>query len=241
MARFSDIQKGNRARRTVAFPMPNTRCSLLPPLPELEAQRSADRAAQTTTDDATEPGSVTPEASDAPALVDIVVLSGVEEAKALEMARAAAVRAGVADPKPNEPLYDLAFMVQTLLIGCVDHDSPSNAPVPFFESAEQILKNLNRDQITHLFVQHEHWQDECSPRAKDLTEDQFYTWLVGVAESESPSDFFELLRPATLWRFTRTMVKLLAISRADKLGPGAISESSTPTNTSQAKPEADAF
>jgi hypothetical protein len=131
-------------------------------------------------------------------------------------------------------------MVHTLLLGCVDHDSPSNAPLPFFDSAEQILANLNRDQVTHLFAQHEHWQDECSPRAKDLTEDQFYAWLVGVAESESPSDFFDLLRPATLWRCTRTTVKLLAISRADKSPPGATSESSTPTNTSPAKPVSEA-
>lgn len=210
--------------------MPNTRCSLLPPLAELEAQRAADKAEQTTADDATEPGSVAPAAADAPTLVDLVVLTGAEEAKALELSRARAVTSGIASPGPNEPLYDLAHMVHTLLLGCVDHDSPSTAPVPFFDSAEQILQNLNRDQIAYLFAQYEHWQDECSPQAKDMTEEGFYSWLVGVAESESPSDFFEKLRPSILWSYSRTSARLLLISRPGKSALGSMSATDTTKN-----------
>lgn len=235
MARFSDIQKGKRARRTVAFPMPNTRCSLMPPLAELEAQRAADKAGQPTTDNATESGSVTPAASDEAILVDLVVLNGVEETAALERARAFAIKSGVADPKPNEPIYDLAVMAHTLVAGCVDHDSGAELR-PFFDSVEQVLQNLNRDQIAFLFAQHEHWQDECSPQGKDLDENGFYAWLVGVAESESPSDFFERLRPSILWRFTRTTARLLLLSRADKSEPGATSETSTSGSTSPIPP-----
>lgn len=219
--------------------MPNTRCSLLPPLAELEAQRAADKAGKPTTDDATEPGSVAPAAPDEPTLVDLVVLTGAEEEKALELARARAVKAGVADPKQNEPLYDLAVMVQTLVLGCVDHESASTSPTPFFDSAEQVLQNLNRDQITYLFAQHEHWQDEQSPQAKNLSEEQFYAWLVGVAESESPSDFFEKLRPSILWSYTRTLARLQLISRPDRSEAGTTSEANTDESTSPTKAPAD--
>lgn len=210
--------------------MPNTRCSLLPPLAELEAQRRAD---------ATEPGSVASVAPDEPLLVALVVLTGVEEEAASIAARARAIKGGVAEPKPNEPIYDLAVMVQTLLLGCVDNDSDPVSPVPFFDSADQILQNLNRDQITYLFAQHEHWQDECSPQAQDLSEEGFYGWLVGVAESESPSDFFAKLRPSTLWNYTRTSARLLLISPAGKSAAGSTSETSTESDTSPAKTAAD--
>lgn len=220
--------------------MQNTRCSLLPPLAELEAQRAADKAEQTTAGGATESGSATPEASDAPVLVDLVVLTGVEETEALKLARAYAVTQGIADPKPNEPIYDLAVMVHTLVIGCVDHDSPSSAPLPFFANPEQLLQGMSRDQITYLYALHEHWQDDCSPQAKDLSEEEFYGWLVGVAESESPSDFFAKSRPRMLSDCMRTLAKLSLISRLLKSEAGSTSEASIDVATAPmpAKPKA---
>lgn len=198
MGRFSNIQKGKRARRVVPFPLPNTRCPLLAPLPEQEAARAA-----------TESGSDAPVApDDEPSLVALVVLTGEEDDDVLAHARAHAVSRGVADPKPGEPIFDLAIMVQTLLLGCVDPESPAGAPVPFFESADQIRKHMSREQIVHLFAQHEFFQDECSPRAKRFeTENHYYAWVVKTAESESPSDFFESIGPALLWSSVRTLAK----------------------------------
>ncbi len=226
MARFSDIQKGKRARRVVAFPMPNTRCPLLAPLPELEAARAATESGGA--------ASVAPD--DEPHLVALVVLTDEEDGHVDELARAAAIKAGVADPKPNEPIYDRAVMVHTLLLGCVDPDSPDNAPVPFFSSVDQIRKNMSSEQIVHLFVQHEHWQDEVSPRDKHGSPEAFYQWLAGVAESESPSDFFELVGRATLWRYVRTLINLLGLSQTDKSAPGGSAETSgSPSTTPTVK------
>ena len=221
MGRFSDIQKGKRARRVVAFPMPNTRCPLLVPLPELEAQRIADKAER-----ATDSGGDASVAPDEPtALVALVVLTGEEDDEVLANARAHAMSRGVADPKPNDPIFDLAVMVHTLLLGCVDPDSPSSAPAPFFASADQIRKNLSRDQIIHLHAQHEFFQDECSPRAKRFeNEHQYYAWVLGVAESESPSDFFERTGPALLWSSVRTLAKQHVLLLTDKSPPTSADE-----------------
>jgi hypothetical protein len=222
MGRFSNIQKGKRARRVVPFPMPNTRCPLLPLLPELEAQRTADAAER-----ATQTGGNAPVAPDdeKPDLVALVVLTGDEDDETLYQARAHAIGRGVSDPKPGDPIFDLAVMVHTLLLGCVDPDSPVDAPVPFFVSAEQIRKNLSRDQIVHLHAQHEHWQDECSPRAKKFeSENHYLGWVIKTAESESPSDFFDLIGPALLWRSVRTLANRHLLLLAERLPAGSTSE-----------------
>jgi hypothetical protein len=215
MGRFSNIQKGKRARRVVSFPLANTRCSLLAPLPELEAARAA-----------TESGSAASVAPDDEShLVALVVLTGDEDDEVLAQARAHAVKRGVAEPKPDEPIFDLAIMVHTLLLGCVDPDSPPDAPVPFFESADQIRKHLSREQIVHLHSQHEFFQDECSPRAKRFeSENHYYAWVIKTAESESPSDFFESIGPALLWNSVRTLAKQHVLLLTDKSRPTSTDE-----------------
>jgi hypothetical protein len=238
MGRFSDIQKGKRAWRIVPFPMPNTRCPLLLDLPELEAQRTADAAER-----ATQAGGNAPVAPDdeAPALVALVVLTGDEDDEVLAQARAHAITRGLSDPKPGDPIFDLSVMVHTLRIGCVDPDSPVDSPVPFFASAEQIRKNLSRDQIVHLHAQHEHWQDECSPRAKKFeSENHFLGWVIQTAESESPSDFFDLLGPALLWRSVRTLAKQHLSLLTDRSPAGFTSAESTPSSTPKTSPSTEA-
>lgn len=233
MARFSDIMKGKRARRTVAFPLPNTRISLTSPLAGLEAKRAADEAGKSQADAATEPGRSVPSAPAEPKLVDLVVLLGTEEADALAGARAYAVALGVADPQPNSPLFDLGLMAHTLLHGCVDHDSPEDKPTPFFESAEQILAGMTRDQITWLHTQHEVWVNQLSPVLKNGDENAFFAWVQETAESESPSDFFGKHGPALLWNFTTTLARLLLTLQPAKLAAGSTSETSTSASTSQ--------
>jgi hypothetical protein len=216
MARFSDLLKGKRARRTVEFPQANTRCSLLAPLPELEQQRAADNTSA-------------PEATPT-VLVDLVVLTGDEEAQALEQARAMAIRAGVADPKLGEPLYDLALMVFTLLYGVIDHDDQA-AQRQFFASGEQIRGALDRDRITYLYAMHELWQSECSPQAKGLSDGQFFQFIVEMADSEDPSLPFGKLQPATAAIYMRTLARLLVNSQTLKSSPTSTSEADTATDT----------
>jgi hypothetical protein len=213
MARFSDVQKGTRARRTVEFPQANTRSSLLAPLPELEQRRATDN-----TD------------SQAAILVDLVVLSGEEESLALEQARAMAIKAGVAEPKLGEPLYDLALMVFTLLYGVIDHDDQANR-TQFFESAQQIRSSLDRERITYLYAQHELWQNECSPQAKSLSDAEFFKFIVEMADSGDPSIPFGKLQPVTAAIFMRTMAKLLLSSPMLKSSDSFSSEDDTETNT----------
>jgi hypothetical protein len=211
MARFSDLLKGKRARRTVEFPQANTRSSLLAPLPEQEAQRAADKT------------------TDEPAvMVDLVVLNADEEARALEEARAMAIKAGVTDPKLGEPLYDLALMVFSLLYGCLVHGEDTC----FFESADQIRKGLDRDRITYIYAQHELWQNECSPQAKSIDDAQFFSFIVEMAGSEDPSRPFAKLQPATLAIYTRIMARLLLNSPTLKSEPLSTSEASSETSTS---------
>ena len=234
MARFSDIQKGKRARRIVAFPMPNTRCPLLLPVPELMAQRAADAAERATNSGGTAP--VAPD-DEKPALVALVVLTGNEDDEVLAQARAHAIGRDVVDPKPGDPIFDLAVMVHTLLLGCIDPDSPTDKPAPFFDSAEQIRANLSRDQIVHLYAHHEHWQDENSPRAKKFeSENQMLGWIVGIAESENPEDFFERIGPALLWRSVRTLAKQHLLLLTDRLPAGYTSPESTPSTTPKTSP-----
>lgn len=233
MAQFSDIMKGKRARRTVAFPLPNTRISLTSPLAGLEALRSAHEAGKPQAVAATEPGRSVSAAPAEPMLVDLVVLLGTEEAEALAGARAYAVARGVADPQPNSPLFDLALMAHTLLHGCVDHDSREDAPTPFFKSAEQILGGMTRDQITWLHTQHEVWVNELAPDLKNGDEDAFFAWVKATAESESPSDFFGRSGPALLWNFTVTLARLLLTLQPDRSPVGSTSETSTSESTSQ--------
>ena len=137
MATFSQIAKGRLARKGVELPL-----------------------AGTTLDSST--GAWVGES----ARVDVRVLTGTEQLAALERARAKSLAAGVADPGDGEPIYDLALVVETILLACVDPDSPDDAPRPYFASADEILKSplLTRDHLAFLFESAIAWQDECSPR-----------------------------------------------------------------------------
>lgn len=221
--RFEQIQKGTRARRRLRFPGQNQRCALLDPLPELEAQRAKDLGALQPAD--APPESVAVDHDHVS--VDVRVLNGDEEATALRRARDWAIAQGIEKPAAGEPLYDLAVMVETLALACVDVDSPESEPVPFFESAEQIRKYLDRERIAFLFSHYEVWQDECSPQVSKLGMDRFYDVVLQAANSADPSDPFVRLRPGTAAICFRTMASLLVRSQALKSSPGSSSEAST--------------
>jgi hypothetical protein len=203
-ASFTDILRGTQARKPVAFPRPSITAALLSSEPSEEV------------------------------LVDLMPMSGEEEAGVLARARAFAAERGVADPKPGEPIYDLGLMVETLAIGCIDHDSPADAPARFFASAEEIRKYLDRERIVYLYELHALWQDELAPLGRTLTEDEIYKTVLKLADSEDPLLPFAMFRPAILGNYMRSTARLLRDVVLDKLPPGSFSVSDTTSEPSKA-------
>ena len=210
MAKFQDIQKGTRARKPVVFPIESG------PLLDTESPLGAES-------DHEAPDTVT---------VDLRVLHGEEEAECLRRAHTSAVKAGVAEPKSGDPLYDFELMIQTLAIACIDHESSNNDPQPFFSSADEIRKHLDRERIAYLFGQYEVWQDECSPQAAKISGDKLYEIILTAAKSEDPADPFVQLRPGTAAICFRTMAGLLL--RLPELR-SALGPSSTKSSTTASK------
>lgn len=203
-ASFTDILRGAQARKPVAFPRPSITAALLSKEPTQEV------------------------------LVDLMPISGEEEAGVLERARAFATTRGVADPKPGDPIYDLGLMVETLAIGCIDHDSPADAPARFFASVEEIRQFLDRERIVYLYELHALWQDELAPLGRTLSEDEYYRTVLKLADAEDPSIPFAMYRPAILGNFMLSMARQLRDVALSKLPPGSFLSSDTTTEPSKA-------
>jgi len=213
MAKASQLLKGKRAVHRVRFPLVNFGCSLLPDVPDLAEQRKADEAAW----QAEHPDEVAVESPE----VGLRILTGFETAEVLEQARAFAKARGVEDPRPGDGEYQLGLWVYTLLLSCVDPDTANGPgdPEPFFDSAEQILNStdLGRDGICYLAEQQELWQDQCSPQALTLTEEQLWEH---IAELKGPDGlrFFGQLRPGmrlTLVTFLASRLLSLQIFKSE--------------------------
>lgn len=160
-------------------------------------------------------------------------LNGVEEGMALERARADAVKGGVAKPSVGEPEYDLALMVHTIALGCVDPDAPTE--LYFDGGADQIRASFGREAIALLYAQHEHWQDECAPTIKKLDP---ASWIAGVntlggPDEEAARDFFSSLRPGLQWIYVRS----LALTHVNSPSPNSLSGSSSETGGTSEKSE----
>ena len=87
-----------------------------------------------------DPGS----ANDAASEVGLRFLNGLETAEVLSKAREFAVKRGVSDPREEDELYQYGKAVWTVLLGCVDAE---NYSVLFFDSEEQVLALLSRDEL----------------------------------------------------------------------------------------------
>lgn len=146
----------------------------------------------------------------APLLVDVRPLTTAEEIDALARARAYAVEHGLPDPKEGQPVYDLAVMAHVLLLAAVDHDSPAEAPAPFFDAIEQPL-SLDRDALQLLYEGQVAWQEECSPRKTELTPGEYAGLVMRLAEGDGSADdpFLRRLPRAVLVSCMRTMASQL--------------------------------
>ena len=205
MAKLSSLSQGAsaRARKKVVFPLPGARWS-----PEEAGWEGA------TVD------------------VDVMVLSPGEDEEVLRRAHADAKAAGIDKPTEGEPVYDRAILVHTVALAFVDHESPEASPAPFFASHEEVRTSslMSTEVLLYLMEQQELWQDERSPRLKDLTPAEFLATLVGVAGGNA--GFFVGQRPGTQWLFTRT----LAERHLTLLTPTSDDGSSSPEETPSSPP-----
>ena len=148
-------------------------------------------------------------------------LTGTEESDALRRGFEFAIQEGNPKPCAGDPLYDLGMMVHTLVLGCLDPDSPADDRQPFFDGgAPQVLKLLGREIIHFVYQRHELWQDECSPYARNLSATELLAKVQEVASSTDDAPFSRM-SPATRWLFTRTTARLLLDSREGKSAFGA--------------------
>lgn len=209
--KFADVLRGTRAVKVIDFPQDNTRCELLADLPELAAQRAADRAERA----AAHPEQAAPE--DSPAIkVGLRVLSGVEAAEVLQKSRAFAIARGIAAPTEGDRLYDLAIQAHTLALACVDVDSPEKAREPFFDGGpDQILRELDVDRIAYIFERQMIWQDECSPSALKLSTKDAYAHITRTVVSSDDLPFSQMSR-GLQWTLFRFMGSQLLNYLADK-------------------------
>lgn len=161
--------------------------------------------------------------------IDLRPLTSGEQTEVLARARADAVAKGVPDPKADNPIYGLCEQEHTLLLCCVDPDSPENAPRPLFASIDEIRGDpqLGQDRIAYLFELWQRYQDECSPRYRRMALDEILATMLLLAgeEEDEARRFFESLGPALQWTCTRTLAVQWRISSTARSLSGSLSAS----------------
>lgn len=204
MSTFASIAKGHRSRRAVAFPLFGAKWD----------GESGSWGGETT-------------------LVDVRVLTPADELAAISAAAKRARDAGVVEPGDGDAIYDYALMVEKLVRACVDHDSPEDAPAPFFDSFEQVASDeaITREHVAYLAEQQELWQYECSPRASTMAPAAFEAAVVRAAEGDV-RDFLGWSL-AMRWSFVRSTA-LLALPSLPGRSPSG--SPSAPKSTSPASP-----
>lgn len=160
--------------------------------------------------------------------LDVRPLNPIERATVLEKARAFAIARGIADPKEDDELYEDAKVLHTLVLGCIDKDSPENDPKPYFEGGfEQLYGTelLLPDHIGYLYEQQQLWEDECSPRILNQTPQEYMAAVAATAAGDQ--SFFLGARPGMRWSFLHTTAARLVACLTPKSPSGTPSSSST--------------
>lgn len=175
-----------------------------------------------------------------PVKLGLRVLGSDDDDAILKGARDFAIKAGIANPKDGDPIYDVALARETIARGCVDIDDKTS---PFFDSAEQVRTGpdgkggLDRDRIAYLFAKQQAWQDRCSPSIKSMGTDEFIAKVLEIAEAgpEDKSPFAYWL-PGFQENFVRTLVAQFVTLGMHKSPSSSGSSIST---SSEAKPSLD--
>ena len=137
-------------------------------------------------------------------------LDGAEYSACLRFAREYAIKEGVADPKPDNPLYELGLALKTIELGCIDTDSPADARASFFGGGpKEIYAALGREEIAFLLEAVELWQSEVSPTIAKMGANELFGAMIRLVEvSEEGRDFFLSLSPAIRLSILRTTCSL---------------------------------
>ena len=164
--------------------------------------------------------------------VDVRPLNAFEIAGVLQRAKAFAAARG-ADADESSSIYELGLHIETLAVAVVDHDSPEDKPVPFFDSVTQLLESelLTPEHIAFLYAHYETWADDCSPRDKELGPADFMR-LIALSAGGDMSPFCSL-RPGTQWASFRSLASLYLRSLTDKSSDTAHSSTQNPTSPTQ--------
>lgn len=178
---------------------------------------------------------------DAPAIkARVRALNGIEEEQALVAARKRAKNEGVDDPKPGEPLYDLALMVETVAIAYLDGDSPTDTRKPFFDTGSDAIRQwYGREGIAMLYGLQQDYQDRVAPNFAKLSPFEFYQGILKLGEEseESSRFFYSRLRPGLQWIFVRSLAVQQRNALMSKFSPGSPSETDTnPTENATNNP-----
>lgn len=160
------------------------------------------------------------------------VLSLGEESMAIERAREYARRCGVIDPDESDPFYRVGLHVAVIVIGLVDHASPNESPVAFFESEAQVhgCAEITLDEIEYAFARYMLFADSRGVRKVTISDDEFMT-LVARSAGGDTLPFFEM-RPGTQSAFITSLASLYLVSLRNRSGSTSHSEGTTPTNHS---------
>jgi len=142
-------------------------------------------------------------------VLDVRVLGPDDDIEIASAALAFAKTKGVASPGPGDDIYEKAARAETLRRACIDHDSPVDAPAPLFDTLEEILTHpdMTRDHISFIFEAQERWQDECSPRARNISVPDYIRMVAKTAEGDIGP--FALCAPGAQWSFVRSMASQL--------------------------------
>ena len=161
-------------------------------------------------------------------------LSAGEEIAVISKARASAVKSGVLDPKPGDSIYEAHLQSETLVLACLDPDSPPVAgrTSTFDEGPAQVLE-MDGDTILMLHEQHKIWQEECSPSIRVKSTKELFEIAKAVASSDDPF-FYARLSPSTRWQLLVFMAALLLKSPDFKAWSSSISSEGTTSSDGSA-------
>lgn len=171
-----------------------------------------------------EPVSFPVQGAETDATADLRVLLADEEIEAVSRARAFAMSKGLANPREGDAIYDLALMVETILLAALEVGSDAR----FFDAAEDV-RALDRDTIQYVYQRHSIMSDRCSPRLLKMSPEEFVAGIAVLASEDSESvRFFERLGSGLQWIYTRTLARQAVISQTLRSDSGS---TSAPTGT----------
>lgn len=186
MAKFSEVAAGTRARRAIKLPLPGAQVD----------GETGEWLGPTDT-------------------LDIRVLRDDEYTDVLERALAFAKKRGLEKPEDGDAIYERGKMLHTLVLACIDWESPKEAPEPYFNGGwEQIHTSeaMTPEVVGYLFLQQQLYQDEISPLLGSLSQAELLAASIKTAGGDM--SFFVNSRPGVQWSFLRFLASQLIASLA---------------------------